>query len=184
MDSLLFYGPFMLYTNINDILRLCLHDNVFGPNPFRFVYVYCLRLHGNNENANGNDEQNKSFSKHYVSRLRVNIENVISHDVLNMEAKQRVMVVMALLNLLSTLISLHQLNCLLMYITASSYYQMKKKICHVALLGRNPGKVYKRKRSPRSWIRPGRTQVWWENFVNDVVVSQKWKENYMVKKTF
>ena len=96
-----------------------------------------------------------------------------------MEEMQGVMAVLVLFNLLSTLISLHQLNCLLMYITASTYYQMKKKICHVALSGRNPGKVCKRKRSPRScWIRPGRTQVWWDNFVNDVVVSQEWKENF------
>ena len=152
LDSLLFYGPFMLYTNINDILRLRLHNNVFDPNLFCFVSVYCLCLHGNDENANanGNDAQNESFSKHCVSRLHVNIENVISCDVLNMEAKQRVMAVMALLNLLSTLISLHHLNCLLMYITASTYYQTKKKICHVALSGSNPGKVYQRKRSPRS----------------------------------
>ena len=47
---------------------------------------------------------------------------------------------------------------------------------------RNSGKVYKRKRNPRSWIRPGRTQVWWGNFVNDVVVSQEWKENFQMDK--
>ena len=46
---------------------------------YHFVSVYCLRLHGNDKNAN--DVQNESFSVRCVSCLRVNTKNAISHDV-------------------------------------------------------------------------------------------------------
>ena len=90
------------------------------------------------------------------------------------------MAVLTLYNILSALVSLYQLNCLLMHRTA---YLIKKKICHVALSGRNPGKVSNRKGHPKScWIRTGRTEVWWDNLMNDVMVSQEWKENFRMSK--
>ena len=30
----------------------------------------------------------------------------------------------------------------------------------------------------RCWNRPGRTEVWSDNSMNDVMVSQEWKENF------
>ena len=37
----------------------------------------------------------------------------------------------------------------------------------------------------RFWVRPGRTQLWWRNFLYDVVVDEEWKENFrMTKRTF
>ena len=35
------------------------------------------------------------------------------------------------------------------------------------------------------WVRPGRSKVWWNNFLNDVVVPSEWRENFrMSKETF
>ena len=37
----------------------------------------------------------------------------------------------------------------------------------------------------RYWVRPGRTRVWWDKFVNDVVVPEEWRENFrMCKDSF
>ena len=41
------------------------------------------------------------------------------------------------------------------------------------------------RRPRRFWVRPGRTQLWWKNFLNNVVVDEEWKENLrMTKRTF
>ena len=37
----------------------------------------------------------------------------------------------------------------------------------------------------RYWVRPGRTRVWWDNFIGDVVVPEEWRENLrMCKDSF
>lgn len=33
------------------------------------------------------------------------------------------------------------------------------------------------------WTRPGRTSSWWENFENEVVISEEWRENFHMSKT-
>ncbi len=33
------------------------------------------------------------------------------------------------------------------------------------------------------WIRPGRTSKWWDNFVNRIVVSDEWRENFRMCRT-
>ena len=32
------------------------------------------------------------------------------------------------------------------------------------------------------WVRPGRANIWWENFINDKVVDDEWKENFRLSK--
>ena len=32
------------------------------------------------------------------------------------------------------------------------------------------------------WVRPGRTDSWWDNFMQDVVVRQEWKENFRMQR--
>ena len=32
------------------------------------------------------------------------------------------------------------------------------------------------------WVRPGRTSTWWDNFLQDVVVRQEWKENFLMQR--
>ena len=34
----------------------------------------------------------------------------------------------------------------------------------------------------RFWIRPGRTDGWWQNFVDNVVVPEEWRENFRMSK--
>ena len=52
-----------------------------------------------------------------------------------------------------------------------------------SVIGRSSGKVCKLKKSPRTcWVRPGRTDAWWMNFINDVVV-EEWKENFRMGKS-
>ena len=37
-------------------------------------------------------------------------------------------------------------------------------------------------RERRFWIRPGRTSVWWDNFVSQTVVPEECKENYRMSR--
>ena len=32
------------------------------------------------------------------------------------------------------------------------------------------------------WTRPGRTSAWWDNFVNEVVVAEEWRENFRMSR--
>ncbi len=34
----------------------------------------------------------------------------------------------------------------------------------------------------RFWIRPGRTSAWWQNFIDDIVVPEEWRENFRMSK--
>ena len=93
------------------------------------------------------------------------------------EEKKRLVAAVALCNLLSTLISLYQWNLLLINVAYATFVQ--QRLCNV---GRNPSKVCKLR--PRTcWVRPGRTDAWWENFMNDVVVAKEWKENFRMGRT-
>ena len=42
----------------------------------------------------------------------------------------------------------------------------------VERVGRQPGK------SRRFWVRPGRTNAWWDNFLLAIVVPEEWRENF------
>ena len=44
------------------------------------------------------------------------------------------------------------------------------------------GRVFKRRRRRRYWVRPGRTRAWWDNFIAEVVVPEEWKENFRMSK--
>jgi len=37
-------------------------------------------------------------------------------------------------------------------------------------------------RPRRFWIRPGRTSAWWDNFVNESVVPEEWRENFRMSR--
>ena len=34
----------------------------------------------------------------------------------------------------------------------------------------------------RFWVRPGRTDGWWNNFVNNLVVPEEWRENFRMSR--
>ena len=42
-----------------------------------------------------------------------------------------------------------------------------------------------RRYPPRYWARPEQTSSWWDNFSNDLKLSERWKENvHMCKESF
>ena len=42
---------------------------------------------------------------------------------------------------------------------------------------------YRPYKKRRFWTRPGRTSAWWDNFVNEVVVPEEWRENFRMTRT-
>ena len=98
-------------------------------------------------------------------------------------------VVAVLVSLPASLISVYQLNCLLLFLNTSLYHRIVKQVSQSVAFSRqnfiSRGNVCKKRRQRRYWVRPGRTRVWWDNFVNEVVVPEEWKENYrMCKENF
>lgn len=43
---------------------------------------------------------------------------------------------------------------------------------------RRPRRFRAQRRQRRYWIRPGRTRVWWDNFMLGIVLPEEWKENF------
>ena len=44
---------------------------------------------------------------------------------------------------------------------------------------RNNNKKRERK-PPRYWVRPGRSNRWWTNFVNNKAILEEWRENFLM----
>ena len=81
------------------------------------------------------------------------------------------------------------ISCSLFQITSAAYllllgiYKRRRKYRQTALLSSLGRKVKRRVRQRRRmWIRPGRSKIWWENFINDKVVNEEWKENFRISK--
>ena len=34
----------------------------------------------------------------------------------------------------------------------------------------------------RFWVRPGRTSAWWDNFLNQIVIEEEWRENFRMSR--
>ena len=90
--------------------------------------------------------------------------------------------VAVLVSLLASLMSVYQLNCLLLFLNPSVYHRIVKQVSQTITFSRqnfsSKGKVCEKRRQGRYWVRQGRTRVWWDNFVNEVVVPEEWKENF------
>ena len=74
------------------------------------------------------------------------------------------------------------LNIALIQHAVGLYAARRNKLCD--LLGNSALHMRrtKGKRQRRFGIRPGRTSLWWENFKNDVVVTEEWQENFRMSK--
>ena len=146
-----------------------------------------MRLHGDSENdhKNANGLQSEAFQKRTENDLRVNAKNgktllVIAngHVTITSSSTPRAWkmkkVVAVLVSLLAGLISVYQLNCLLLFLNATVYHRISKQVSQSIAFSRqnfiSRGKVCKKRRQRRYWVRPGRTRVWWDNFVNEVIV--------------
>ena len=80
-----------------------------------------------------------------------------------------------------------EVNVVLLLRSVSSYNRrMRNMINLVSETSHRSTKKSRRKQNRRRfWERPGRVSTWWENFVNDVVVPEEWRENFrMTKETF
>ena len=88
------------------------------------------------------------------------------------------------LTLLANLIVCLQLNFALYNIMMTSYRRQIALLRSVVLSAPGPIRARNRLCRPRRfWIRPGRTSAWWENFVNEVVLPEEWKENFRMSRT-
>ena len=38
------------------------------------------------------------------------------------------------------------------------------------------------RRKRRFWVKPGRTAVWWQNFLDNIVIPEEWGENFLMSK--
>ena len=89
----------------------------------------------------------------------------------------------ALVALLYSLISTSQLTYLLINLHSTFYYRGRQRLAQIFASSSQRRRIRARQRRPRRfWIRPGRTRVWWDNFMDDVVVPEEWKENFRMRK--
>ena len=91
-----------------------------------------------------------------------------------------------LLLILIAVISMQQMNALMIQLYIERYHIRRQLLCE-AIQFSGPTRRRKRKgRRPRKfWVKPGRTTVWWDNFVKGVVVEEEWKETFkMVRVNF
>lgn len=152
-----------------------------------------MRLHGDSESDhnNANGLQSEAFQKRIENSLQVHAKNeknckwscdnyefAYSCFMLALKTKE---VVAVLVSLLASLISVFQLNSLLLFLNATVYQRIVRQVSRsITFSSQNfvsRGKVCKRRRQRRCWVRPGRTRVWWDKFVNEVV-PEEWKENF------
>ena len=104
------------------------------------------------------------------------------------EYKRKRKVVLGLMSYLSTLAALYQLNFALIALSNSVYQRRRRLMLQITETDQRHAnsrrnKVIRRQRN--FWVRPGRCDIWWNNFLNDVVVAEEWRENFrMSKETF
>ena len=90
----------------------------------------------------------------------------------------------ALLGLISSLIAVFQQTYLLLDLHSRHYYRMRQRLA-LTFASSKPIqsiRISKARRSRRFWITPGRTSKWWQNFVDNVVLAEEWKENFRLSK--
>ena len=89
--------------------------------------------------------------------------------------------------LIASLLTIHQLNYLLITVNELGRANVRKKmeqLIHSSGCSKTTRCYRGRVCKPRQfWIRPGRTCMWWDNFIKDVVVPEEWKENFRMTKT-
>ena len=90
----------------------------------------------------------------------------------------------AITTLLSGLSSLFQPSCILLYLNREAHRSHRQRLCEMLTFSQpvRSGKVIKKKAKLRFWVRPGRTRVWWDNFVEGIVSPEEWKENFRIRK--
>ena len=102
-------------------------------------------------------------------------------------APKREAVQFILTGIMSSIIAFIQLNVAILNYQAD--YQRKRAalIRFVAVpVGKNAAlkRVNKKRQAQRRrfWIRPGRTHAWWAGFLNQIVVSEEWRESFRMSR--
>ena len=91
-----------------------------------------------------------------------------------------------LLSILNTLLAVSHIYAMWKLLSANSYRRRREMLVDIVTDSSKKIngimkllKTKKRRRcNRRFWERPGRTSAWWDNFVNDVVVPEEWRENF------
>ena len=110
-----------------------------------------------------------------IFRRRVNSCSVVCLRWKKMDRR----IIAAFLALLSTLIGIYSLAYKSIVLQSAYFLWKRQRLAHLALFStRRRRQICQR----RFWIRPGRTQGWWENFLQDKVLPVEWKENFRMQK--
>ena len=93
----------------------------------------------------------------------------------------------SLLVFISNLLVIYQLNVFIILLTNLSYAR-ERQLCldYVSsssrLVMRRP-RLWRQQRRPRRfWIKPGRTQSWWDSFSNNIVPPEEWRDNFRMSR--
>ena len=74
--------------------------------------------------------------------------------------------------------------------TCPAYHARRRCCVGILLMSENQvnrcSSICKSKTSKqrKHWIKPGRTSLWWDNFVNNTVVLDEWRENFRMSSFF
>lgn len=90
-----------------------------------------------------------------------------------------------ILAILTGLCSTLQLNLILLQRRLTDYGKKRRVLTILLQMDTKRHKEKRKKRQRRFWTRPGRTSSWWNNFKDDIVLEEEWRENFrMSKATF
>ena len=126
-------------------------------------------------------------SEYFLIRWRQKIGACVYRTNLIMAADRR-QIAFVLLRLISSPLACMQLIVALLN-AEISYARRRLDICKLFTLstGQN-GRQKQLKRAGkqclprRFWVRPGRTSAWWDNFVNQIVIAEEWRENFRISR--
>ena len=87
-----------------------------------------------------------------------------------------------------TIAALLQVNIVLILQTIAHYKRRTNELLNllgsVSVTSSQKGakKMRKKRKPKRFWTRPGRTGIWWQNFLDNVVILEEWIENFRLSK--
>ena len=86
--------------------------------------------------------------------------------------------------LISGLTSLLHLSCILLCLNHKEHCNNRQRCLEMLTFSSThySSRVTKTKAKWWFWIRPGRMPVWWDNFLNGVMIAEEWKENFRMGK--
>ena len=88
-----------------------------------------------------------------------------------------------LLTIISFLIAYLELSIALVHM--NTVHQRIRNNFRQSFMSKDTRKATRRSqpyKQRRFWTRPGRTSAWWDNFVNEVVVAEEWRENFRMSR--